>query len=219
MGSGRLMLKILAKALFAMVALAVLLIGPAHAQQIAEAPTFVPGEVFTFEVTRKGRTSLVERTYRGKTSSGHLEFERSADGKTRTDVFTSDLAIYKRGDLQTFEPHNNDLKFPLSVGAKWSLRYKIDNHGRVDNQQRNKICRATDFEPITVRAGEFAAFKIKCENWKQGASEPRRTEMWYAPEIGSFVKARLITSGVTVELVSHLKPNSGSGQSKSEGAK
>lgn len=93
-------------------------------------------------------------------------------------------------ELVYFTPFAPSVKFPLSVGKRWSGAY-------VGYTDYNKLlwdgetsCKVEAFEKITVRAGDYEAFRIECkQGWKVGTRGGFfRATRWYAPAIGLVVK-------------------------------
>ena len=96
-------------------------------------------------------------------------------------------------DLWSFSPYFPGVKFPLQIGAEWAGSYKgfaadtnMHWHGEVS-------CNVEAFEPVTVAAGTYDAFRIRCTD--SLTSDPVRYPVgvmhsvrWYAPEAEAMVK-------------------------------
>lgn len=92
--------------------------------------------------------------------------------------------------LVEFRPYAPGLRFPLEVGARWRQPYigfTGFNNLIWDGEAQ---CKVESFEPVSVPAGDFDAFRIACvEKWmvgpKTGATHVTR---WYAPAAGAVVR-------------------------------
>lgn len=81
------------------------------------------------------------------------------------------------------------LPFPLEVGKEWEESYTAtDRYGGVGNYRN--FFSVVGHEEITVKAGTFKAFKIKIHQI-QNAGHWGVYYLWYAPEIGYYIKRRL----------------------------
>jgi hypothetical protein len=83
--------------------------------------------------------------------------------------------------LVTYDPPIG-YEYPLKVGKAWKTHHRATNlvTGRVLEFDYN--CVVENFEPVTVRAGAFDAFKIVCEN------EYSRDVSWTNREMGLNLK-------------------------------
>jgi hypothetical protein len=77
--------------------------------------------------------------------------------------------------------------WPMSVGRTWEQT--LSEERPRDHQKNERVDTVTveGEETVTVAAGTFKTFRIVCRNKKTGAV---RYEMWYAPEVGQWVKLR-----------------------------
>ena len=58
------------------------------------------------------------------------------------------------------------LKFPLSVGQKWTYEYKTRPPGSKQDQNRSVEVSVTGMEQVTTPAGSFKAYKlVRTESW------------------------------------------------------
>jgi len=91
-----------------------------------------------------------------------------------------------------------DLKFPLSVGQKWSYEYRWTSRGAKRIQPRSIEVNVSGVEQVTTPAGSFKAFKIvKQEIWvmgKQagGGQGSESTTYFYSPDTKSVIKSSYV---------------------------
>ena len=76
-------------------------------------------------------------------------------------------------------------QFPLKVGKEWSTthRWAVAATGRTTEMLFS--CKVESYEPVTVPAGTFDSFKIRCK----GAGY--EDVYWSSPDYGMFLKASL----------------------------
>lgn len=93
--------------------------------------------------------------------------------------------------LVEFTPYAPNLKFPMAIGNHWQapyVAYTADN-GLI--WEGSAECRVEAYEPVTVAAGTFNAFRIECrDKWQVGPrSGYTHATRWYAPEAAVVVKS------------------------------
>jgi hypothetical protein len=85
-------------------------------------------------------------------------------------------------------PH---LKFPLSVGQKWTYEYRVRPPNTKQDQKRSVEVSVVGMEQVTTPAGSFNAYKLlRIESWltRGGAWTGTKTTYFYSPETRSTVK-------------------------------
>lgn len=92
--------------------------------------------------------------------------------------------------LVEFRPFAPALKFPLTLGAHWRQGYAgftAFNNLVWDGEAQ---CRVEAFEPVTVGAGTFDAFRIECQDkWMVGPKNGyTHVTRWYAPAAETIVR-------------------------------
>ena len=120
------------------------------------------------------------------------------------------------------QPNDDNLRFPLSVGKKYSVKSHWDN-GEGYTELKAEV---QAFEKVKVEAGEFDAYRIKYEGWwtrtKNGNFSGRaESTQWYAPTVKRLIKSEFFdrtTGGQiwtqnTFELVKWEPAGSGKGAS------
>jgi hypothetical protein len=155
-----------------------------------------------------GSTYVVARRNTGSWGSGSSQIrtsvgERSWNG-TNVVTFTSPqgATVYSKDNrliafldpagktIMTWEPPDSGhgLRFPLSVGKTWTERGQIRMADGKLLPHENE-CRVEAREAVSVPAGSFDAFRIRC-------TSPRglETTQWYAPEPGLTVKSVQVRS-------------------------
>jgi hypothetical protein len=89
------------------------------------------------------------------------------------------------------------LKFPLSVGQKWTYEYEIRPAGARETQKRFVEVAVTGMEQVTTPAGSFKGYKlVRSEKWRGSG----RFVVWitstvtyfYSPETRSIVKSSTV---------------------------
>lgn len=91
-----------------------------------------------------------------------------------------------------YTPYAPLLDFPLSVGKRWQGRYRAYTAATNFTFDIASECAVAAWEPVTVAAGTFDAFRIECTD--EVAAGPDQGVMhwsrWYAPATGVIVKSR-----------------------------
>lgn len=150
----------------------------------AFAPDIKPGFWYAIDSTAKGvgATYRVER--KGACDAGECMFVTSSNGAKMTLSSTFGLMRSERqdGTWSQFSPPLQQIKFPLSVGNSWNDTVTQENSTGKKQQLPLKFS-VVGYEPITVKAGEFQAYKIVAT-----INGIRFREGWYAPETGTFVR-------------------------------
>jgi hypothetical protein len=86
------------------------------------------------------------------------------------------------------------LSFPLEIGKSWTYSNQVELKDVRRNSRMDAVVLVAAYEQVTVRAGQFDAFKIKANGkWGQeGAAGAAATEFtqtsWYAPSARAVVK-------------------------------
>src|SRR5262245_2468004 len=91
----------------------------------------------------------------------------------------NEKAIEPDGQTQTFvrligksDNERPTLKFPLSVGQRWTHQYEIRPPGSKFNQRRSAEVNVVGIEQVTTPAGSFKAYKlIKNESASSGSRQ------------------------------------------------
>lgn len=94
------------------------------------------------------------------------------------------------------------IDFPLTVGKKWNYQFqRKDQKGPRMNTIRADY-KIESYEPVTVPAGTFHAFKISAVAEATGRGKitmPQKDQYWYSPEVKYIIK-RINMKGDTWEL-------------------
>jgi hypothetical protein len=96
------------------------------------------------------------------------------------------------------------LRFPFSVGQKWTYQYKITSPGERRPHNRSVEVNVAGIETVSTPAGIFKAYKLQTrESWLSGRSNVGGTEStyFYSPDTGSMIKrsTQNIRNPATVE--------------------
>ena len=164
------------------------------AENQAPAPSFKDGEIWQFNITRKGctvsSTEFLEGTYELRFTQGNVKLYNVSQGQK------SEIAITPNGRIQEVlsligkSEQQPDLKFPLSVGQKWTYEYQDPGAGGRENIKRSVEVNVTGIEPVTTPAGSFKAYKLlRTESWtSRGGSGGTTWTYFVSPETSSVVK-------------------------------
>jgi hypothetical protein len=183
----------------------------ALAQEQAPAPSFKEGDTWQFNIERKGQlTSSSEQLigmYELVFSQGKINvYEVNGSQKTEMEIKPEGpgeglLALVGQREER---PH---LKFPLSVGQKWTYEYKIRPRGAKQDQNRSAEVNVTGLEQVTTPGGSFKAYKlVRTESWprpgRQAGWNTNTTTYFYSPDTRSTVKRSTSNdaNAATVEL-------------------
>ena len=168
------------------------------AQEQAPAPSFKEGDTWQFNTIRKGQlaqsTDQNEGIYELTVTQGVVKIydvnggqknERSVQPDGPTQIL---LTLIGKSDKQ------QDLKFPLSVGQKWTYQFVYRPPGAKFNQHRSAEVNVAGVEEVTIPAGSFNAYKlIRSESWTSGRpihwTGAATTTYFYSPETRSIVKS------------------------------
>jgi hypothetical protein len=151
---------------------------------VVGAPTFHPGDSFTFRVPSSG--SEYEMTYKGM-DAGLLVFHRTSGRFTSDQMYTPDLKLAEvrseRGD-ERFDPPVGYVEFPLFVGKKWSVTYKVSWLQDLLTANMEVL----SLEEVEVPYGKVNAFRIRVRLRDRKFDLVNYETCWYSPEVRFFVK-------------------------------
>jgi len=157
---------------------------------VAERPTYSAGDYWIVK-NHNGKETKIEflREEEDKYIFRKMKYGSGKKGKELiTDFNLTDVERIKSSYRHFPGPI---IKFPLTIGKKWS--YEYDRKRSVGPLVQRLLAKfeVEAFEPITVPAGTFQAFKITA---KLEAKKRRKITMpdwyyfWYAPEVKYIVK-------------------------------
>lgn len=176
----------------------------AHSRKVvtspsAFAPTLAPGFWYVVNTPRRSISTTWRISKKYPCSAGECLSMVGSNGATTT--LTNQLAVVKvenaDGTWSQFSPPVRQLNFPLSLGLSWSDIVTVE-HSMGKKQQLNLKFDVVSYEPVTVNAGSFMAYKIV-----RSSNGVRNRELWYAPETATFVKAITVDAN-GIESVSEL---------------
>ena len=179
------------------------------AQDQASAPSFKEGDTWQFNIARQGgvvsSTESNDGIYELTFAQGKIKlFEVSGNQKTEIEP-NPDGPTQGLLTLVGKSEQRPDLKFPLSVGQKWSYEYQTRPAGLRQDQRRSVEITVASMEKVTTPAGAFDAYKlIKSESWSTGKGAGRggnSVTYFFSPETRSIVKRsnRSEGSGANIE--------------------
>jgi hypothetical protein len=182
------------------------------AQEQLPAPSFKEGDTWQFNMTQKGQQiSTTERftgIYELALSQGQVKvYEVNGSKKTEVDINPDGPG---GGLLAQIGKNENrpSLKFPLSVGQKWTYEYQTRPAGARVLQKRSVEVNVTGIEEVITPGGSFRAYKlVRNEEWQGGDRKlvwlRNTVTYFYSPETRSVVKSSTVNenSSATAETV------------------
>jgi hypothetical protein len=163
------------------------------AQEQAPSPAFKEGDIWQFNISRQGGTQYVsstdfnDGTYDLVFTHGNVKLYQ-VEGSQKTELVINQegpteglLSLIGKSDQRA------NLKFPLSVGQKWTYSYRQRPAGARRDQEYSVEINVAGIEEVTTPAGTFKAYKIVGDTtWgRQGHST---STYFYSPETKSIVK-------------------------------
>jgi hypothetical protein len=176
------------------------------AQEPAQAPSFKDGDTWQFNITRQGGAQNVTST---DFNDGKYELMFTHGGVKLYQVEESqknELAINQEGPTQGSltligkSDQRANLKFPLSVGQKWTYSYRQKPAGARRDVEFSVEISVTGIEQVATPAGTFKAYKLVGDTTWRGQGRSTST-YFYSPETKSIIKRsnRNENTGGTVE--------------------
>ena len=165
------------------------------AQDQAPAPNFSEGDFWQFKVTEKGfigysseaGDAVYELVY---SQSGIKMLRLFGDQKEELDRQASFPVLALLG----LSKGQEDLRFPLSLGQKWTYEYKFTPRGARRANVVSVEISVMGSEDVTTPAGTFRALRIhKDEGWSRpgGGRTQQITTYFYSPQTKSIVKSKM----------------------------
>src|SRR5215831_7268904 len=187
------LLSVLAAAIFLSTAILI-------AQEQAAAPTFKEGDTWQFNISRKEQfatsTELNEGMYELSISQGAVKIYQLEGSQKKEMTIQPDGPTQALLRLIGKSDQRLDLKFPLSVGQKWTYGYQTRLPNTRQDQRRSAEVNVAGMDQVTVPAGSFKAYKLtRSESWSIGGQRAAGTvnsstsTYFYSPETRSIVKA------------------------------
>jgi hypothetical protein len=179
------------------------------AQEQAPAPTFKEGDTWQFNITRKGQiassTEQNEGIYELSVTQGVVKLYQLNSGQRNEIPIQPDGPTQELASLVGKSDQRPDLKFPLSVGQKWTYGYVTRPANSKQAQKWSAEVNVVGMEQVTTAAGSFKAYKlISSKSWPGGLRGTRggnTVTYFYSPETRSIVKSSSVsdTNPGTVE--------------------
>jgi len=173
------------------------------AQEQAPAPSLKEGDTWQFNISRKGQISTSteqnEGIYELSVIQGAVKLYAINGGQRNEMPIQPDGATQALLRLVGKSDQRQDLKFPLSVGQKWTYQYETKLAGLTQVQRRFVEVNVAGMEQVDTSAGSFKAYKlIRSESWSMtsrtgfaGRNSITNT-YFYSPETKSIIKSFLI---------------------------
>ena len=188
---------------YLMVALFFSMTSVAFGQAQAPAPAFKEGDTWQLKFEQQGRqqgrtsTDQLEGIFEIKFTQGgfklyEVEGGKGLGGEIPIMYGTDDRSERLLVGLGQNEKRLN-LKFPLSVGQKWTYQYTVRPLGYPADQRRSVEVNVVGMEDVTTPAGTFKTFKlVRVEGYNpnpRGGTYVRVTSTYfYSPDTKSNVK-------------------------------
>lgn len=167
-------------------------------------PDVHPGFWYTMHSSAKDSNTTYRLDRKDVCDHGECLFLVGNNGANVT--LSSSFGLVKNenqdGTWTQYSPPLRQIKFPLTVGDSWSDTITIEN-STGKKQQLSLKFNVVGYEPVTVKAGNFLAYKII-----GAVNGIRAREGWYAPEAGTFVRSVSVDARGTetvAELVDYQK--------------
>jgi hypothetical protein len=185
----------------------------ASGQDQAPAPVFKEGDTWQFNRTNKGQlvssSERISGIYELVFSQGQIKiYEVVGNQKNELDVKPGGPGEGLLAAVANSEQRPT-LKFPLSVGQKWTYEYDSLGAGArpgAQAQKRSVEVIVSGMEQVTTPGGSFTAYKlVRTEQWRAGGRNvvwnKATTTYFYSPETRSVVKSSSLqeNSGATSE--------------------
>ena len=170
---------------------------PGHTTEVpvVERPTVNQGDVFEY-ADRFETIDCKRWVVEGRGAGGVL----TTRCKGNVAYFADDGALLRIvGDdgheRVKFTPKASAIPFPLTVGARWTAKFKVSTDADLAEPAITESCVAVAYEKINIAAGEMLAIRVNCtDNWHVAfLSGTSTSTLWYAPDAKAIVKA--VSSG------------------------
>ncbi|GAB4202427.1 MAG: hypothetical protein Fur0019_00200 [Tibeticola sp.] len=163
----------------------------------AAAPRLAVGDSLSYRVEERADNQRHEATATVIAIDGdrvRMRYQRTDAAADPTEqVMTTALNNVVNGsDGSRYEPHLDQLRFPLQLGQAWTTEAASTTASGA--QSRLSIDRkVVAIETVRVPAGEFSAYRVESKGWINGVNwhgAALRLEqvLWYAPAPGRIVK-------------------------------
>jgi hypothetical protein len=167
--------------------------GGVTAQESAPAPSFKEGDTWQFNITRKGgatnvsSTDVNDGTYELKFTQGNVKLY-NVQGSQKNELAINDegpsqglLSLIGKSDQRA------NLKFPLSVGQKWTYSYRQKPAGARRDIEYHVEVNVAGTEQVATPAGTFRAYKLVSDTTR-GRQGRSTSTYFYSSETRSLIK-------------------------------
>lgn len=188
------------KKIFLFLIAGVLLIATSKAfgQEQLEAPNYKDGDFWLFKATERdfvgSRSDPIVGDFSVEYLTGRVKVS-FIDGGQKSDVSSYQSSVLQSmlGSYKGAYLGGEYLRFPLSVGTKWTVSYDAALRGSRKKQNRSVEVRVEGTDKVTTPAGAFRAYKLVREDSARAGSLWLLT-YYYSPETKSIVKFLLDAS-------------------------
>jgi hypothetical protein len=172
------------------------------AQEQIAAPVFKEGDTWSYNIIRKGctvsSTEFNEGAYDVTFTPQSIKLYQVSENQRSEITITSGARIQELLSLIGRSTQQPDLRFPLSIGQKWSYGYESAAAGTRVAIPRSVEIIVSGLEQVTTPAGSFKTYKlIRSESWSfRGVPGGTVWSYFYSPETRSIVR-RLTENNTT----------------------
>ena len=182
------------RTILALFALATAIPAWAQSGDQVEAPSYKPGDSWTYVRTDRfsaTRNAKYVTTIKSVSDRGHETSRQALEGTIigSGDEYTRELNPILFED-QRFEPYIANYRFPLAPGKRWEGTYTFTSYGALWETTRTN--RVEGWEAVKTPAGEFKALKIVFEGSGRSRMGNLQNQFsgttWYSPEVRRAVR-------------------------------
>ena len=186
-----------AKKFVAMCTLTLIIAGVANAQE-ASRPAWKVGDTWVYNMTYGGAKNTYEVV--AEQPDTYKVLVSRSNGTKSVLTYDRDGNLLTRGNV-SFTPKRDVLHFPIRVGGSYTGVAYTYPHQRKPGVTVTMSARITSIksEEVTVPAGTFIALRMDIEQsykLSTGYSNSTKETGWYVPEVGRWVKYKMIDYGI-----------------------
>jgi hypothetical protein len=177
------------------------------AQDQVPAPSFKEGDTWQFNVTRKkgiaSSTELTEGLYELVFSQGKIKLYQVSGSQKNEIEIRPDGSMQGLLSMVGKSEERQDLKFPFSIGQKWTYEYENTPAGARRPQRRSVEVTVVGLEQVSTPAGSFKAYKLVASgSW--GKSGGATITSFFSPETKSVVKRSNVSNSSSASVETEL---------------
>jgi len=155
---------------------------PGAGDPVAEKPSYSEGEYWI--LLNKNKFKEIKHTFLREEEDSVI-FSLNGSDKTSSYHFKAKL---KRSPVGYPDPI---IDFPLTTGKKWNYQFQRKQAKGPKMDRIRADYKVEAYEPVTVPAGTFNAFKITSVSEATGrgiVTMPQKEQYWYSPDVKYIIK-------------------------------